>query len=130
MARLTLTRSDLGDLNLFRTIARAGGFRRAALELDVSGSALSHAMRGLETRLGVRLANRTNRSVTLTEAGQKLLASLETGLRGYRERDREPQPSSGYTVRSSADQCPHRRSSACFRPEPRKIHVGLPGGEA
>ncbi|MCJ9730039.1 LysR family transcriptional regulator [Bradyrhizobium sp. PRIMUS42] len=80
MARLTLTRSDLGDLNLFRTIARAGGFRRAALELDVSASALSHALRGLETRLGVRLANRTNRSVTLTEAGEMLLASLETGF--------------------------------------------------
>jgi len=80
MARPALTRSDLGDLNLFRTIARAGGFRRAALELDVSASALSHALRGLETRLGVRLANRTNRSVTLTEAGEKLLASLESGF--------------------------------------------------
>lgn len=78
MARLT--RADLGDLNTFRAIARAGGFRRAALELDMSPSALSHALRGLETRLGVRLFNRTNRSVTLTEAGEKLLVSLTDGF--------------------------------------------------
>lgn len=75
-----LTRSDLGDLNMFRAIARAGGFRRAALELDVSPSALSHALRGLEARLGVRLFNRTNRSVTLTEAGEDLLADVERGF--------------------------------------------------
>ncbi|WP_342241182.1 LysR family transcriptional regulator [Inquilinus sp. OTU3971] len=75
-----LTRTDLGDLNLFRAIARAGGFRRAAAELDVSPSALSHALRGLESRLGVRLFNRTNRSVTLTEAGRDLLARLEAGF--------------------------------------------------
>lgn len=75
-----LTRGDLGDLNLFRMIARAGGFRRAALELDVSPSALSHALRGLETRIGVRLFNRTNRAVTLTEAGADLLTRLEAGF--------------------------------------------------
>ncbi|MBS1063887.1 helix-turn-helix domain-containing protein [Gluconobacter wancherniae] len=45
-----LTRTDLGDLNLVRVIARAGGFRRAALELDISPSALSHAMSNLEAR--------------------------------------------------------------------------------
>lgn len=75
-----LTRSDLGDLNLFRAIARTGGFRRAALELDISPSALSHAVRALESRLGVRLLNRTNRSVTLTEAGRDLLGDLEMGF--------------------------------------------------
>lgn len=75
-----LTRSDLGDLNLFRVIARAGGFRRAALELDISASALSHSLRGLEARLGVRLFNRTNRSVTLTEAGENLLRRLDVGF--------------------------------------------------
>ena len=75
-----LTRSDLGDLNLVLAIARAGGFRRAALDLDVSPSALSHAVRGLEARLGIRLFNRTSRSVTPTEAGRELLASLDTGF--------------------------------------------------
>lgn len=75
-----LNRTDLGDLNLFRAIAEAGGFRRAAADLDMSPSALSHAMRGLEARQGVRLFNRTNRSVTLTPAGRDLLASLQSGF--------------------------------------------------
>ncbi|MBO1359159.1 LysR family transcriptional regulator [Acetobacter sacchari] len=75
-----LTRTDLGDLNLVRVIARAGGFRRAALELDISPSALSHAVRNLEARLGVRLFNRTNRSVTPTDAGRALIASLVSGF--------------------------------------------------
>lgn len=91
-----LSRTDLGDLNLFRVIAGTGGFRKAAKELDMSPSAVSHAMRGLEERQGVRLFNRTNRSVTLTPAGRDLLAeiqagftAIETGLEAlnqYRER--------------------------------------------
>lgn len=52
----------------------------AAAHLDVSPSALSHAIRGLETRQGVRLFNRTNRSVTLTPAGKELLVRLNTGF--------------------------------------------------
>ncbi|WP_319532761.1 LysR family transcriptional regulator [uncultured Cohaesibacter sp.] len=79
MAR-NLTRSDLGDLNLFRRIAEAGGFRKAAKELDMTPSALSHAMRGLEERTGVRLFNRTNRSMTLTPAGEDLLKQIQTGF--------------------------------------------------
>lgn len=77
---MKLSRSDLGDLNVFMILARAGGFRKAALDLDVSASALSHALRGLETRLGVRLINRNARSVTLTAAGEELLSRLETGF--------------------------------------------------
>ncbi|SHN03928.1 LysR family transcriptional regulator [Roseibium suaedae] len=77
---MKLNRTDLGDLNLFRVIAEAGGFRKAAAELDLSPSALSHAMRGLETRQGVRLFNRTNRSVTLTQVGRELLADVQEGL--------------------------------------------------
>lgn len=75
-----LSRTDLGDLNLFRKVAEAGGFRRAAADLDLSPSALSHAMRGLEARQGVRLFNRTNRSVTLTPAGRDLLQSIQAGF--------------------------------------------------
>ncbi|QWC57455.1 LysR family transcriptional regulator [Erythrobacter sp. 3-20A1M] len=70
------SRSDLADLTYFLAIVRAGTFRRAATELGVSPSALSHAMRGLEERLGVRLLNRTNRSVTLTAAGEELRDSV------------------------------------------------------
>lgn len=77
---MKLSRSDLGDLNVFVSLARHGGFRKAALELDVSASAISHSLRGLETRLGVRLINRNARSVTLTEAGEELLVRLKTGF--------------------------------------------------
>lgn len=78
-------RTDLGDLDAFLSIARAGGFRRAANTRGVSGSALSHAMRGLEERLGVRLFHRNNRSVSLTAAGEALLADLEPQFRGIDE---------------------------------------------
>lgn len=70
-------RSDLADFTYFLAIARARSFRRAGLEVGVSASALSHALKGLEARLGVRLLNRTNRSVTLTAAGEELMAAIE-----------------------------------------------------
>lgn len=73
---MQLDRSNLGDLAYFLAIAKHRSFRRAGLELGVSASALSHALKGLETRLGVRLLNRTNRSVTLTAAGQELHATI------------------------------------------------------
>lgn len=75
-------RADLADLDSFLAIARAGGFRRAAALRGVSGSALSHAMRGLEQRLGVRLFHRNSRSVSLTAAGEMLLAELTPRFQG------------------------------------------------
>jgi DNA-binding transcriptional LysR family regulator len=69
-------RSDLADLSYFLEIAKHRNFRRAGLELGVSASALSHALRGLEERVGVRLLNRTSRSVTLTAAGEELRAAI------------------------------------------------------
>jgi DNA-binding transcriptional LysR family regulator len=69
-------RADLADFAAFLAIAKHRSFRRASLELSISASALSHAMRSLESRTGVRLLNRTNRSVTLTAAGEELRASL------------------------------------------------------
>ncbi len=73
---MAFTRSDLADFTYFLTIAKHRSFRRAGLELGVSASALSHALKGLESRLGVRLLNRTNRSVTLTAAGEELQAAI------------------------------------------------------
>ena len=70
------SRSDLADLSHFLVIAKHRSFRRAGLELGVSASALSHALKGLEARLGVRLLNRTNRSVTPTAAGEELCAAI------------------------------------------------------
>ncbi|MDR3446558.1 MULTISPECIES: LysR family transcriptional regulator [unclassified Dyella] len=63
-------------MEAFLAVARARGFRGAALQGSVSASALSAALRRLEARLGVRLLNRTTRSVTPTEAGQRLLDRL------------------------------------------------------
>jgi DNA-binding transcriptional LysR family regulator len=67
---------DLGDLSAFVAVARAGGFRDAARATSGSASGLSDAVRRLETKLGVRLLNRTTRSVVPTEAGRSLLARL------------------------------------------------------
>jgi DNA-binding transcriptional LysR family regulator len=67
---------DLGELSAFVAVARAGGFRDAARAIDGSASGLSDAVRRLETRLGVRLLNRTTRSVVPTEAGRTLLERL------------------------------------------------------
>jgi len=72
--------AELGDLSAFVAVARAGGFREAARALDGSASGLSEAVRRLEARLGVRLLNRTTRSVVPTEAGRSLLARLDPAL--------------------------------------------------
>jgi DNA-binding transcriptional LysR family regulator len=87
---------DLGDLNAFVAVARAGGFRDGARANGASASGLSEAVRRLETHLGVRLLNRTTRSVAPTEAGQRLLERLGPALteveaaldvvNGFRER--------------------------------------------
>lgn len=72
---------DLSDLNAFVAVARAGGFREAARQSGLSASGLSEAVRRLEGRLGVRLLNRTTRSVAPTEAGARLLERLGPALR-------------------------------------------------
>ena len=71
---------DLRDLDAFLAIARTKSFRRAALEQHVSVSSLSQRLRELEERLGVRLMNRTTRSVALTEAGEMLLARVAPAM--------------------------------------------------
>lgn len=73
--------TDLNVLTSFAAVARLRSFRQAALERGVSASALSHALRALEKRLGVRLLHRTTRSVTPTQAGEQLLARLAPALR-------------------------------------------------
>src|SRR5712672_4712115 len=75
-----MNRSDLADLNAFVAVADQRSFRAAASRLDVTPSALSHSMRQLEARLGVRLLNRTTRSVSVTDAGQRLLEQLRPAL--------------------------------------------------
>jgi DNA-binding transcriptional LysR family regulator len=77
-----MTRQGINDLIAFRAVAEALSFTRAAAQVGVSPSALSHAIRGLEERLGVRLLTRTTRSVSLTEAGERLLAAIAPHLDG------------------------------------------------
>src|SRR5215468_6784458 len=76
----TMNRSDLGDLAAFITVADQLNFRAAALRLGVTPSAVSHSMRQLEERLGVRLLHRTTRSVSLTDAGLRLLGRLRPAM--------------------------------------------------
>jgi len=71
-----MARENLDDLRAFLAVARERSFTRAAAKLGVSQSALSHTVRGLEARLGVRLLTRTTRSVSPTEAGERLLLNV------------------------------------------------------
>ncbi len=75
-----MSRPSLNDLTAFVAVATRRSFRRAADELGTAPSTLSHAMRALEERLGVRLLNRTTRSVSPTEAGLQLLGQLQSAL--------------------------------------------------
>ena len=68
-----MKRENINDLLAFIAVARERSFTRAAAQIGVSQSALSHAIRGLEARLGLRLLTRTTRSVSATEAGERLL---------------------------------------------------------
>ena len=71
-----MPRENLNDLLAFVAVARELSFTRAAAQLGVSQSALSHTIRGLEERLGLRLLTRTTRSVSPTEAGERLLQTV------------------------------------------------------
>ena len=71
-----MQRDEAGDLLAFMTVAEEASFTRAAAKLATSQSALSHTVRRLETRLGLRLLTRTTRSVALTEAGERLLRAI------------------------------------------------------
>jgi DNA-binding transcriptional LysR family regulator len=76
-----MQRAGLSDLSAFVAVATHRSFSRAAAELGLSPSALSHTVRSLEERLDLRLLNRTTRSVAPTEAGERLLERLRPALR-------------------------------------------------
>jgi len=77
-----MLRDELSVLAAFAVVANERSFTKAAVRLGVSTSAISHSIRGLEERLGVRLLARTTRSVAPTDAGQRLLAQLRPALDG------------------------------------------------
>ena len=91
-------KSSLTELDAVLVVARCGKFRTAAIELGVSTTALSNAVGKLERTLGVRLFNRTTRSVSLTEAGQQFVAQVAPAMRDIHEamdvvRSRQATPS-------------------------------------
>src|SRR5882757_3603993 len=71
-----MSRQNVNDLLAFLAVAKERSFTRAAAKLGISQSALSHTVRGLEERLGLRLLTRTTRSVAPTEAGERLLRTV------------------------------------------------------
>jgi DNA-binding transcriptional LysR family regulator len=75
-----MARDNINDILVFFAVARERSFTRAAAKLGMTQSALSHIIRGLETRLGVRLLTRTTRSVSPTEAGERLLQNVAPRL--------------------------------------------------
>src|SRR6476620_5561617 len=75
-----MPRENLNDMLAFLAVAQDRSFTRAAARLGVSQSALSHTIRGLEERLGVRLLTRTTRSVSPTDAGERLLQNVAPRL--------------------------------------------------
>jgi DNA-binding transcriptional LysR family regulator len=79
-----MVRDELSVMSAFLAVADERSFTKAAKRLGVTQSALSHAMRGLEDQVGVRLLARTTRSVAPTEAGEQLLAELRPALTGIR----------------------------------------------
>lgn len=104
-----LKKPELSSLSAFVAIAQERSFRKGAIKLGVTPSTLSHAMRELETQLGIRLLNRTTRNVSPTEAGEHLLGRLSPAftdiataldsLNAFRDK-----PQGMLQVRVSADQ--------------------------
>ena len=78
-----MKKASLGEMTAFVAIAERSSFAKAAAQLGVSRSSLSESLRALEERLGVRLVNRTTRSVALTEAGERLLVRLRPLLDNF-----------------------------------------------
>jgi len=75
-----MRRDELSDLALFMAVAEERSFTRASVRLELSQSAVSHAVRRLEASIGLKLLNRTSRRVSTTDAGEKLLAALRPGF--------------------------------------------------
>ena len=127
-----MNRTDVADLVAFLAVARAGSFTRAATELGVSQPALSQTIRELEARLGMRLLNRTTRSVAPTESGEKLLQSIaplftgiEAGLAALTEMRDKPAGTIRITAPEHATATILLPAMAKLLPEYPDIHVEI-----
>src|ERR1700682_5330691 len=81
-----MARQNVNDLRAFLAVAKERSFTKAAAKLGVAQSALSHTVRGLEERLGLRLLTRTTRSVAPTEAGERLIETLRPAMDDIHDR--------------------------------------------
>ena len=122
-----MRRENISDIIAFLAVARERSFTRAAAKLGVSQSALSHTVRGLEERLGLRLLTRTTRSVAPTEAGERLLRSagphldaIDAELAGLTAMRDKPSGTIRITAGEHAADCGPvaRLEDGCFRPIP------------
>lgn len=93
-----MRRINFSDLEAFVAIVRAGSFRKAAAERGVSGPAMSQALQNIEDQLGMRLLNRTTRSIALTEAGDMLMSRVSISFDNIREAVDAVQSLRGETV--------------------------------
>lgn len=125
-----MLRANINDLILFSMVAREKSFTKAAAKLGISQSALSHAIRGLEERLGVRLLTRTTRSVAPTEAGELLLikitprlAEIEEGLNSLADMSDKPSGTIRITAAEHAAQTVLWPSLERFLPQYPNIKV-------
>ena len=119
-----MAREDVNDLIAFLGVARERSFTRAAAKLGVSQSALSHTIRSLEARLGLRLLTRTTRSVAPTEAGERLLRTV--GPR-FDEIDAELAALSELREKPAGTHSPHHRRT-CRRHDPLARHEAAVAG--
>ena len=108
--------TGLFELNAVAAISAHRSFRAAATELGISPSALSHAIAGLEKRLGVRLINRTTRSVSLSQAGERFLARVSPALREIAGAHGRGQRVSRHADRNAAHQPKERAAHQILRP--------------
>src|SRR6201995_3754348 len=116
------------ELEAVVAVARTGGFRAAARELGMASSALSHAVAALETRLGVRLFNRTTRSVALSAEGEQFVADVAPALAGDRRGARAGRGESRRAFGPAAAQ--HGAGCGAHDPGPSdlRIYAALPAG--
>ncbi|MFA5957100.1 LysR substrate-binding domain-containing protein [Hyphomicrobium sp.] len=108
--------SEFAELRAFVTIAEQGNFARAAAHLRIAPSTLSQTIRELEKRLGVRLLNRTTRSVSLTEAGQRLLVRFKPALEEMQEAVRDVQNLSDVPAGTVRLHAPRKAASVLVEP--------------
>jgi DNA-binding MarR family transcriptional regulator len=122
-----MNRGDLADLTAFVAVADQLSFRAAASRLGVTPSALSHCMRQLEERLGMRLLNRTTRSVSVTDAGLRLLERLRSAIDQIAGALEDLNQERQRPIGRLADLCEPCGGCGGHRTDLRMLLVGVPG---